>query len=45
MGGAGSVYRHAHKDVIQQRVWQTVFEALPPLLAVVEIELGSGAFP
>jgi uncharacterized protein with HEPN domain len=42
MAGAGSVYRHDYEDVIQQRVWKTVFEALPPLLAVVGDELAAG---
>ena len=39
MAGAGSIYRHDYEDVIEQRVWQTVREALPPLLAIVEAEL------
>ena len=39
MAGAGSIYRHDYEDVIEQRVWQTVHEALPPLLAIVEAEL------
>lgn len=39
MAGAGSVYRHDYEDVIQQLVWRTVQEALPPLLRVVEVEL------
>ena len=39
MAGAGSIYRHDYEDVIQQRVWQTVHEALPPLLAIVDTEL------
>lgn len=39
MAGAGSIDRHDYEDVIQQRVWQTVHEALPPLRAAIEAEL------
>ncbi len=39
MAGAGSIYRHDYEDVMERRVWQTVHEALPSLLAIVEAEL------
>ena len=39
IAGAGNIYRHDYEDVLQQRVWNTVHEALPPLLIVVEAEL------
>ncbi len=39
MAGAGSIYRHDYEDVSEQRVWRTVHEALPALLAIVEAEL------
>lgn len=42
MAGAGNIYRHDYEDVIQQRVWKTVFEALPPLLAAIQEELATG---
>lgn len=41
MAGAGSIYRHDYEDVMQQRVWYTVQEALPSLLAIVEAELAA----
>ena len=41
MAGAGSIYRHDYEDVLQQRVWRTVHEALPSLLKIVEAELES----
>ena len=41
MAGAGSIYRHDYEDVLQQRVWRTVHEALPSLLKIVEAELDS----
>jgi uncharacterized protein with HEPN domain len=39
MAAAGNIYRHEYEDVAQRRVWGTVEERLPPLLAVVEQEL------
>ncbi|WP_256378970.1 DUF86 domain-containing protein [Beijerinckia sp. L45] len=39
MAAAGNIYRHEYEDVIQRRVWQTVFEALPLTLEAVESEL------
>jgi len=39
IAGSGSIYRHDYEDVLERRVWETVREALPPLLAVVSIEL------
>jgi uncharacterized protein with HEPN domain len=39
IAGAGSVYRHDYEDVRERRVWSTVQNELPPLLAVVEQEL------
>ena len=41
MAGAGSIYRHDYEDVMHQRVWQTVQEALPPLLTAIEAELAA----
>lgn len=40
MAGAGNVYRHDYEDVAAQDVWDTVKDALPPLRAVIEQELG-----
>ncbi len=40
MAAAGNVYRHDYEDVAAQFVWETVQQALPPLRAVVEEELG-----
>jgi uncharacterized protein with HEPN domain len=39
MAAAGNIYRHGYEDVAQRRVWGTVEQRLPPLLAVVEQEL------
>ena len=39
MAGAGNVYRHDYEDVAAQYVWETVQLALPPLRAVIEVEL------
>jgi uncharacterized protein with HEPN domain len=39
MAGAGNVYRHNYEDVAAHYIWETVQQALPPLLAVVEEEL------
>lgn len=39
MAGAGNVYRHDYEDVAAQFVWDTVQRALPPLRAVVELEI------
>ena len=39
VAGTGSIYRHDDEDVLQQRVWYTVQEALQSLLAVVDQEL------
>jgi uncharacterized protein with HEPN domain len=39
MAGAGNVYRHDYEDVAAEFVWETVVPALPPLRAVIEIEL------
>jgi uncharacterized protein with HEPN domain len=41
-GGAGNVYRHDYEDVAAQLVWDTVERALPPLRAVVELEIARG---
>jgi uncharacterized protein with HEPN domain len=40
MAAAGNVYRHDYEDVAAQFVWETVQQALPPLRAVIEQELG-----
>ena len=42
MAAAGNVYRHDYEDVAAEFVWETVERALPPLRAVIEIELGRG---
>jgi len=39
MAGAGNVYRHDYEDVAAEYVWETVQLALPPLRAVIEVEL------
>lgn len=39
MAGAGNIYRHNYEDVAPRLLWQTVKTALPPLDAVVELEL------
>jgi uncharacterized protein with HEPN domain len=39
VAGSGSIYRHNYEDVQEHRIWRTVHEALPPLLAVVDAEL------
>jgi uncharacterized protein with HEPN domain len=43
MAGAGNVYRHDYEDVAAEFVWETVQRALPPLRAVIEVELKRGA--
>ncbi len=42
MAGAGNVYRHDYEDVAADFVWETVERALPPLRAVIEVELKRG---
>jgi uncharacterized protein with HEPN domain len=42
MAGAGNVYRHDYEDVAAEFVWETVERALPPLRAVIEVELKRG---
>jgi len=32
IASAGNIYRHQYEDVLEQRVWRTVKESLPPLL-------------
>lgn len=39
MAAAGNIYRHEYEDVAERRVWGTVEDRLPPLLAAVEREL------
>ena len=39
IAGSGNVYRHNYERVIEEYVWATVVDALPPLLAAVESEL------
>jgi len=41
MAAAGNIYRHEYEDVAAREVWDTLTLHLPPLLAVVEAELGS----
>jgi uncharacterized protein with HEPN domain len=43
IAGAGNVYRHDYDDVAAEFVWETVERALPPLRAVIEVELKRGA--
>jgi uncharacterized protein with HEPN domain len=38
-GTAGNLYRPDYEDVAADFVWETVKRALPPLRAVIEIEL------
>jgi uncharacterized protein with HEPN domain len=40
MAAAGNKYRHEYEDVAQQVVWATVHDALPPLRAIIDSELG-----
>jgi uncharacterized protein with HEPN domain len=40
MAGAGNVYRHDYEEVAVKRIWDTVQLALPPLRAVMVIEMG-----
>src|SRR3954466_7007208 len=42
MAGAGNVYRHDYEDVAAQFAWETVARALPPLRAVMLVELEHG---
>jgi uncharacterized protein with HEPN domain len=39
VAGSGSIYRHNYEDVQERRIWKTIHEALPPLRALVDIEL------
>ena len=41
MAAAGNKYRHEYEDVAQQVVWATVHDALPPLRAIINVELAS----
>ncbi|MDO8358777.1 MAG: DUF86 domain-containing protein [Devosia sp.] len=41
IAGAGNVYRHDYPLVRTDIIWDTIKKALPPLLAVVEMELRS----
>ena len=40
IAGAGNIYRHDYERVSADVIWGTVQHALPPLLAVVLLELG-----
>jgi uncharacterized protein with HEPN domain len=40
ISGAGNIYRHDYEDVLESFIWRTVTDSLPPLLAVMEHELG-----
>ena len=40
MAGAGNIYRHDYEDVAADLVWDTIQQALPPLIAV-ETELAA----
>ena len=39
VAGSGNIYRHSYENVLEQRVWATIQEALPALRMVVETEL------
>jgi uncharacterized protein with HEPN domain len=39
MAAAGNKYRHEYEDIAQQVVWATVHDALPPLRAIINVEL------
>jgi uncharacterized protein with HEPN domain len=39
VAGSGNIYRHNHEDVLERRVWKTIHEALPPLRALIDVEL------
>jgi uncharacterized protein with HEPN domain len=41
IANAGNVYRHEYDNVAEQRVWTTLHEALPALLAVIDQELAA----
>jgi len=41
IAGAGNIYRHDYEDVLDETIWHTIQNALVPLRAVVERELGS----
>jgi uncharacterized protein with HEPN domain len=41
MAGAGNIYRHDYEDVAAKLVWDTITVDLPPLRAVVEVELAN----
>jgi len=40
IAGAGNIYRHGYELVDAATVWNTLQNALPPLLAMLEAELG-----
>ncbi len=39
IAGAGNIYRHAYENVQERRIWATIHDALPALLAVADAEL------
>ena len=41
VAGSGNIYRHNYENVQEQRVWATIHDALHPLRAVVDAELGA----
>ena len=41
IAGAGSIYRHSYENVQERRIWATIHDALPQLLATVEAELNA----
>jgi uncharacterized protein with HEPN domain len=45
MAAAGNIYRHEYEDVAVRGVWDTLKHHLPPLRAVVELELSKLADP
>jgi uncharacterized protein with HEPN domain len=41
MAGAGNIYRHDYEDVAAQHAWDAVQIDLPPLRAVIDLELAA----
>jgi uncharacterized protein with HEPN domain len=45
MKDAGNFYRHQYGNVAEERVWNTIHDYLPPLLALVIAELDEQSDP
>jgi uncharacterized protein with HEPN domain len=41
VAGSGNIYRHAYENVQERRVWATIHDALPALLAIAAAELSA----